>query len=1145
MKTETLIGAEDLHLGSGEQAAADSGASFVSEERAALIADVRAAIFTAGVIETRFLKWLAVQLADPGFALERTTKSMRMREIADALGLNRGEEQDERLRASVRYWGERVPTRKYTPSGKPRLELAGSTGRGTEVPGKALIAALKNEIANLADGDERSLVKHFLEVAQRDRTLPSHAGRPFILGTLRQAAITFPKEIPDRLTRAFYRWAWFFNLRPTSQRNEAGEIKTNSGDPRVALAEHIRTLRSNNERLAESERERGSASLGAIEAATRIRHQKFQTPVCQRMIADEIADRGLGPIWKYDEHQVDPLTRERADTLIDWCRSEVAAGRSLPLDPKREGEHDYDEIVRLSGKPGPSLAWHKAYRAALLDIQPIAARWGTVLGARTSFSDFGALFGEMRGRHLSGKSRDVKVSAAKKAIKRVAEFLETAGHLTITSAFGSAFDETIAAMKAKNALGPHPANTLSELRAARDWLAMELGPDGLGKTFHQVLTNAIKASAKTREEICEEADLVKGTLSKWARNAATPAPTSVDQLERLARTLGLDERRLVDLVHPTLSGSLEKRVVPDGMFKHFPPNWRTMSDAQYEEMVVFIQTNLLARGNAFGAAAREVARRRVEATKAAVEDRKPEIEVPDRVRDELGELVGHMTDEMAGALLRRGGQRWTSDYTSKFRVDLLLRFFKWQMTPGVDGGLGRDPDDLTLADIVHPPLVFAYIDHRASALEDVEWQGKKRGRVFTATETDMLHCVKSLVAKDYGFVTQHHDWAGRISADERLLPFQAHIDAAGKLVPDEIEPTDDAEDDIASDEGGGDLAGDGKQASRVGHRSTRVALKTDQPASSKPAPQLIRTSMPIMPPKLVGLSKAQFRSRCRDADLRYRSAAADIEMIASSTRDPMAPIAPIIDAEEPMVLLLRQIALAGLQPRLARTTQEHHLQVRNLLMNRLLAVTTLRSKNIRQITVTGPDAELTKNAEGAWRLRIHWEQFKNFRSSPLFGRKKHREWYEKILPNSHGLYDLIEEYLGETRPWFHSRRRECDAGARHELLLTSEGTAITPSGMWKSVFDWTALHVAHNPYLETGIPNCQPFGPHAYRDIRATDILLNPQTNNPYLEAAMALQTSPQMILDHYGRVKTVKRTAFDDIRYRAAEDKAMASLAL
>ena len=71
----------------------------------------------------------------------------------------------------------------------------------------------------------------------------------------------------------------------------------------------------------------------------------------------------------------------------------------------------------------------------------------------------------------------------------------------------------------------------------------------------------------------------------------------------------------------------------------------------------------------------------------------------------------------------------------------------------------------------------------------------------------------------------------------------------------------------------------------------------------------------------------------------------------------------------------------------------------------------------------------------------------------------------------------------------------------------------------------------------------QPFGPHAFRDISATDILLNAETVDPYLEAAFALQTSRQMIQSHSGMVKGEKRTAKDDVSFLKRKERAWGAL--
>lgn len=270
-------------------------------------------------------------------------------------------------------------------------------------------------------------------------------------------------------------------------------------------------------------------------------------------------------------------------------------------------------------------------------------------------------------------------------------------------------------------------------------------------------------------------------------------------------------------------------------------------------------------------------------------------------------------------------------------------------------------------------------------------------------------------------------------------------------------------------------------------------------------------------------------------------------------RDPMEPITPILDTPQPMTTLLRQIAIASKRiPDLGMHPVQHHLHKRDVLMTRLLALTALRNKNLRQITVDGMAPKLRfDQIRGQWLLEIDWREFKNYRSALLFGRRRKRQPYRKWIENRNELYDLIDYYLNRSRAFFQdeeTRKPRTDKNGNprpraNELFLSSTGKKLTGPETWRAVNRFTARHIAWNPFRNEGLTMCQPFGPHAFRDIRATDILLNPETSNPYMEAAFALQTSPQMIQDHYGSVKVEKRTALDDISFHKREDLAWAGL--
>lgn len=1053
---------------------------------------------------------------------------------------------------------------------KRRNTLPGVEQTGVDVPLPELLRGLRRALADATDDDEAKVLAHLVTVAERDRTLARAGTGPSRQQILRDAGVADMRhKTPAR--RVMHEWVEFFHVDDHNTRLLADGRTERRPIAHLVIAKWL--AERGEEPLQTHRNPPYALSYESVARELNLTTSAVHRGRAQQLLLAHWEKYGPGEPYVGRSASEVRLRKARRKELLAIAQKLVNAGKPLPA---RQGNYlsfDPDEFVRIADSPGPSLADDPWYLTLIRRMKPDLVRVHDDGGVPSTYAQLVRGYTKKRLQSVKkASSITVTRSAIKGAVGIYRDWLGRHETSAIDSDFeAEMFKETVAAIIADGACGKQPDNWKTMITAVRDWLVGRSKSDMLGNELDTVLSEAVRKSGKPLSELLEGLDLDHNAVRGWMTGAAMPSMEAIPALKPLALRLGLEEDGLTKLLdsrpYPSGKGKARSSVkVPAGAYEHLPDDWATRSLNEQIGIIEWIDANLLHQDSVYGHTMRAVGlrqweRRRkeqaaIEAEEEAEEDPVAEqfddeqlragsaavaetidrqlttqaTRLPQRVVNELKSLRRHMTVDFPQHYLRRRGTKWQVNSTAPMKIGMLVRFLRWQVMPEDEGGLGRAPEHLTLADLVHPPLLFAYIDWKARALEHVEAKGAKRGKVFTGTEVDLLRTAKSLVSRDFGFVTQRKDLAERIRADAELLPEGSFISLSGHVYDKEERKEKEAtEDEIAN-------------AEPLDAEKSEVEADDEEMALAAPA---------IMPAKFCGLQDVAFVEACRKAELAYDSAQDHVDEEADMVRDPAEPIQAILDTPQPMTTLLRRIAIAGTKaPDINAHTLQHHLHKRDVLMARLLALTALRSKNIRQITVTGPRPKLRfDDKKKMWLLEIHWREFKNYKSAVLFGRRRKRQPYRKWLQNTHGLYDQISYYVDVSRAWLinEERRRRGRDGKpftlRDELFLTKSASKLNEAGVWNVMRRFTARHVAWNPFRETGVTLCQPFGPHAFRDIRATDILLNPETPDPYLEAAFALQTSRQMIQSHYGMVKVEKRTAQDDISFLKREERAWAGL--
>lgn len=253
----------------------------------------------------------------------------------------------------------------------------------------------------------------------------------------------------------------------------------------------------------------------------------------------------------------------------------------------------------------------------------------------------------------------------------------------------------------------------------------------------------------------------------------------------------------------------------------------------------------------------------------------------------------------------------------------------------------------------------------------------------------------------------------------------------------------------------------------------------------------------------------------------------EIARVARVHRDPFEPILSILEADSPAGEyrkitdeILRLMPDSRLYPVAAAEA------VRSFLMLRLGLHTGLRQKNLRQLRVCPkggvPSSERqledARCGELRWSDRYQgWEvlipsiAFKNSTSS-FFGSKPFR----LVLPDLADLYAYIDAYVDKHRAVLLRGAKDPGTFFVKTVKTKSKSAAYDQTTFYEAWRLTTQRYGIYNPYTGRGaIKGLLPHGPHNVRDVLATHIL---KQTGSYEQASYAIQDTPEMVAQHYGR---------------------------
>lgn len=253
----------------------------------------------------------------------------------------------------------------------------------------------------------------------------------------------------------------------------------------------------------------------------------------------------------------------------------------------------------------------------------------------------------------------------------------------------------------------------------------------------------------------------------------------------------------------------------------------------------------------------------------------------------------------------------------------------------------------------------------------------------------------------------------------------------------------------------------------------------------------------------------------------------EIQRVARVHRDPFEPIMPVLEAPSP-VGEYRKITEEILKrmPDPTRYPRGAAEAVRSFLMLRLGLHLGLRQKNLRQLMVC-PRGQLPRSErqledmkrgelrwsdrDSGWEVLIPSVAFKNANSS-YFGSKPFR----LILPDLGGLYAHIEAYIARHRSLLLADADDPGTFFVKTVKQTSTDPAYEQTTFYEAWRLTIQRYGIYNPFTGRGaIRGLLPHGPHNVRDVLATHIL---KQTGSYEQASYAIQDTPEMVQNHYGR---------------------------
>jgi hypothetical protein len=272
----------------------------------------------------------------------------------------------------------------------------------------------------------------------------------------------------------------------------------------------------------------------------------------------------------------------------------------------------------------------------------------------------------------------------------------------------------------------------------------------------------------------------------------------------------------------------------------------------------------------------------------------------------------------------------------------------------------------------------------------------------------------------------------------------------------------------------------------------------------------------------ISRARSNWGEACDAALEHYQLMIEEIEPLVEVARDPFSRIEGVVNMESPMEVIGPLVrALRDDLPNPHTQPVYYHRALRRCVIVLLFAVTGLRRNTLVQLDYRGDKTGHLFKRGGKFVLSIPRFLFKE-ENSPFFGPRRMQSDYFMELPDAHGFYELLGEYLQTSRPFLLNKyHRGCAENplfvATGRTLATGEKVSprlspITVSEIYREVSE---RYLVENKWRGTGIAKVKRHGPHSVRHIRGTAAV---KKTGSLQDAADANHNSVKTARKHYAR---------------------------
>lgn len=787
----------------------------------------------------------------------------------------------------------------------------------------------------------------------------------------------------------------------------------------------------------------------------------------------------LDPVpWRPQSDLIEGLTPAEAHARIAELKSVVLGLEFVPEDRRRRGWSDFAYIAELTGQPLPTMESVLEYRRW---VNKQAREKGTMLPGMLEFVDTVDWFRDWGLAEIEKEQKAKGTATWEQSVRNhrsAFEKLVSAAGLSsadeASDLFGKEYERT-----AERALGTLDGTSRKNVERAftkwRELRAAKLQMDRLPLDLSGSLQILLRSREMTVAVLAKIVGCSAGALNSWVSGLNMPSSGSVAHISKIEDHFLLPKGTLTGKVRQTSNRRFTGSETTDE-YKALSWEEKQLLPHDASSWTPSVLKEAIETVRPLLSAGTQQGRL------IKIASRPDHLFNPfvrtEALGNQIDEFVTYKTTAVTYPLLRSRKGRWASENTVEMRMDQVETFYRVAAQPRESSGasgFGISSNLQTMAWFAQAPMVLACAGLRASRFQDEDWDGGKRGIFYTGMEEQFLDLAASLTHPETGWLTQQPELRNTLVPIRETIPRQ-YCDLLGNFVKgDDIPFLSEA--DVAF-------------------------AQRDWPA---------------------------FTKRAHDCYIQAKRHVADVKQVS---RNPMLSIAGVFLSGTPMADLLTCVYESEKHWRDARTSPlSHAIDVRDSVMVRLETCLSLRPKNLAGLLYKPDQNGQLRKRDGAWEVEIPFRQFKNWPSTRLFGTKTHRRNFFRRLVDDAELYDMLDYYFFDVINYFPIIEDIVPAAFK-----TKSGVQMQPHDWNVVAGDFGRQYVAWNPIRNTGIPGVSSLNPYAFRHIRASDILQHSDAYNKVEVAALELQTSETMIVDHYGLLLP------DRARISASETQSKAS---